>query len=94
MIAKRLMVAILLQRGYSPGAICSILKMSKTTVNTIRRDLHKHGDGYRLIFKNFFARPRLEKFLESVEKWLDALRLPVKGSPSDMQRWKRALSRL
>ena len=92
MIAKRLMVAILLQRGHAPGAICSILKMSKTTVNDIRKDLQKHGQGYKAVFRKFFVESGVGKFIGSVENWLDSLSLPVKGSKSDMRRWKKSLN--
>lgn len=94
MLAKRLMAAVLIQKGYAPSVICSILKMSKTTVNTIQRDLRKHGEGYKTVFNKFFRETRVEKFLDSAEKWLRALQLPIKGSRSDMRRWQKAVSSL
>src|SRR3989344_3613265 len=47
MLGKRLMVAVLLQKGYSYGAVCRVLKMSKTTVHIIQRDLFRSGEGYK-----------------------------------------------
>ena len=94
MLAKRLMTAVLLQRGYSYGAVCHVLKMSKTTVHLIQRELLKSGEGYRKVFDRFFRESRGQKILGAVERSLDAITLPVKGSSSDMRRWKRALRRL
>lgn len=94
MISKRLMAAILLQRGYSYGAICHILKMSKTTVHIIQRELLKSGEGYRKIFEMFFKESKGQRLLTAIERFLAAITLPVKGSPSSMRRWKRSLAKL
>lgn len=94
MLAKRLMAAVLLQRGYSYGAVCSVLKMSKGTVNTIQRELIKSGEGYRRIFDLFFRESKGKRIMDAIERFLDAITLPMKGSPSSMRRWKRALRRL
>ena len=94
MLSKRLMAGVLRQRGYSYGAVCHALKMSKTTVHLIQRELAKSGEGYRKIFDLFFRESKGERLLSAVERFLNAITLPVKGSPSDMRRWKRALRRL
>ena len=93
MLAKRLMAAVLLQRGYSSGAVCTALKMSKTTVWLIQRELVKSGDGYRTVFERFFRESRGQRILDTIERFLDAITLPVKGSRSSMRRWKRAIHR-
>src|SRR3989344_2165753 len=68
MLAKRLMVAVLLQRGYSYGAVCRVLKMSKTTVHLIQRDLVKSGDGYRKVFDRFFKESKGQRILNAIER--------------------------
>lgn len=93
MLSKRLMAAVLLQRGYSSGAVCTALKMSKTTVWLIQRELVKSGDGYRTVFERFFRESRGQRILDAIERFLDAITLPVKGSRSSMRRWKRAIHR-
>lgn len=93
MLGKRLMVAVLLQRGYSYGAVCRILKMSKTTVFLIQRELLKSGEGYRKIFELFFRESKGSKIIAAIERFLDSITLPVKGSPTSMRRWKRNLRR-
>jgi uncharacterized protein YerC len=94
MLSKRLMAAVLLQRGYSYGAVCRALKLSKATVFLIQRELLKSGEGYRRVFERFFKESRGERLLKAIDRFLDAITLPVKGSPSSMRRWKRALRRL
>ncbi len=89
MLAKRLMASVLLQRGYGYLAICRMLKLSKATVNFIKRDIERSGEGYRLIYESIFK----EKG-SRLNKWLEALRLPMKGSRRDMRRWKKALYEL
>lgn len=93
MLSKRLMAAILLQRGYSYRAVCSVLKMSKTTVHLIQRELLKAGEGYRKVFQLFFKEARGQRLIDAIERFLSAITLPVKGSPSSMRRWRRALHR-
>ena len=93
MLGKRLMVAVLLQKGYSYGAVCRVLKMSKTTVHIIQRDLFRSGEGYKKIFDLFFRESKGKKILYAIERFLDKITLPVKGSPSSMRRWQRSLRR-
>ena len=93
MLAKRLMAAVLLKRGYSSGAVCTALKMSKTTVWLIQRELVKSGEGYRTVFERFFRESRGQRILDTIERFLDAITLPVKGSRSSMRSWKRAIRR-
>lgn len=94
MLSKRFMAAVLLQRGYSYGAVCRVLKLSRATVFLIQRELLKSGEGYRRVFQLFFRESKGQRLLDAVERFLDAITFPVKGSPSSMRRWKRALRRL
>ncbi|MBI2054776.1 MAG: hypothetical protein HYT39_01610 [Candidatus Sungbacteria bacterium] len=72
MLAKRLMVAVLLQHGYSYGAICRVLKISKTTVHIIQRELFKSGEGYRKVFSQFFKESQGQQVIKAVERILGA----------------------
>ncbi|MBI2097037.1 MAG: hypothetical protein HYT40_02715 [Candidatus Sungbacteria bacterium] len=94
MLSKRLIAAVLLQRGYSYGSVCKILKMSKTTVHILQRDLLRSGAGYKNIFELFFKESKGQRWLAAVNNVLDAITLPVKGSPSSMRRWRLALQKL
>ena len=92
MLAKRLMIAILIQRQKRSRDICRALKVSKATVNTIRRDIIRSGVGYRIVFKMFAAEPKRSSgsnnILETIERLFDIMNLPIKGSPSSMRRWQ------
>lgn len=92
MLAKRLMAAVLLQRGYSYGAISRILKMSKTTIHLIQRELIKSGEGYRTIFSRFFRESKGTKLSKAIESILNKMTLPVKGSRRSMRRWRQAMA--
>ena len=94
MLSKRLMAAIMLQRGYSYSAVSQALKMSKATISVLQRDLKKGGEGHRKVFEKYFKQSKSSKIFDTIERILDALKLPVKGSPSSMRRWKHALHRL
>jgi len=94
MLSKRLMISVLLQQNINIGAICALLKVSKATVNSVKREIIKSGEGYKLVFNKFFTKSKLGNFLLILDKWLDAARLPVKGSGSDMIRWRRAMNNL
>ena len=94
MLAKRLMAAVLLLKGYDYIVICRILKISKSTVNLLRRDLERGGDGYRRVFEKFFTQSKIERFLNLISRSVSALNLPTKGSPSSIKRWKKALHEL
>ena len=93
MLSKRLMAAVLLQRHYSYGAVCSALKLSRATVFLIQRELLKSGEGYRKVFERYFKETRGRRLVYAIDRFLNAVTLPVKGSRQDMQRWKRALRR-
>lgn len=90
MLAKRLMIAVLLKKGYGATAICQTLKVSKTTVNVIRRSVAEGGKEYDAVFKEFTKRSHRSGVLDAIERLLDAATLPVKGSRSSMQRWRKA----
>ncbi len=94
MLSKRLMAAILLQKGYSCGSVCRMLKMSKTTAYLYQRDLLRSGDGYKKIFELFFKESKGKQWLEALSRVLDVLTLPVKGSPSSVRRWRSSLYKL
>lgn len=51
MIAKRLAIAVLLDRGYDQRTIHTIMKTSLTTVNGVNFWLKRQGKGYRLVLE-------------------------------------------
>lgn len=95
MLGKRLMAAILLERGYSYTQIGKLLKLTPGTINVVRRELDKGGDGYRVITRLLKEKEsKLERILGKVDTFLGAITLPVKGPRSSMRRWKNDLVRI
>lgn len=90
MIAKRVMAAILLDRGYPYHKIGEFLKMSPTTINTVQREIRKKGEGYRLIFSLFPKRSKVDDIFEAADRLLARMIPPIKGSRSSLHRWKRS----
>ena len=88
MVGKRLMAAVLLQRGYKYGAVCSVLKMSKTTVGLIQRDLLKSGEGYKKVFDLFFRESKGGKIIAAIDQFLNTVSFPIKGTSLSVRRWK------
>jgi uncharacterized protein YerC len=95
MLGKRLMAAILLERGYSYTAISMLLKLTPGTINVVRRELDKGGEGYRIVVRLLERKEsKLEKIFEKIDALLGAMTLPIKGSRSSKRRWHRDLARL
>lgn len=86
MISKRLSAAFFLDRGYTYDAIGEILKLSHTTINTIRKTLVKSGEGYRAVFRLIEKSPKMSLFFEKFDAGTGASRLPIKGSRSSHRR--------
>lgn len=91
MIAKRLMVALLIQRGYRHSEICKLLKLSHMTVTIVARELKKGGYGYKLAVNILFRESRVEKMLEQLGAIFNTVIPPVKGSRTNMRRWKQGI---
>lgn len=95
MLGKRLMAALLLERGYSYGQINELLKLTNATINTIRRELDKGGQGYRIIVQLLKKKEtKLDRLFDKIDALLGAMIPPVKGSRSSFRRRKSAIERL
>lgn len=70
MIAKRLAIAILLQKGYSYEAICDVLKVSPTTVGKISLWLKSFGEGFRMVAQRIIREEGFKAFLLDIEEGL------------------------
>lgn len=68
MIAKRLMTAMLLEREYPVHKICSILKLSRTTVILIRTALARGGEGYRIAADAVVRASKIENMFERLDR--------------------------
>lgn len=65
MLAKRLAMALLLSRGWDHQAICQYLKVSTSTVTTIKNKLKSETSGYHRVIN------QIESDKEWEQMWLD-----------------------
>ncbi len=105
MLGKRILIAVLLQEGYSYRDVVRSLKVAPSTINNIRLTLARSGAGFKGLFRllagsravqreRYSREDRRELIANKIFQIIDALRLPVKGSKTDMMRWRRALEKL
>ncbi len=102
MLAKRILIAMLLEDGYTYFDIARVLKVTPTTINTIKTVLAKSGRGFRALHRLLQAsrqaredaahrEKRREELAETLRRVINMLRLPNPASKRDMHRWKKAL---
>lgn len=85
MLAKRLAIAVLLSRGSNYEDIDETLKVSKSTVGTVHKQLLIGAEGYKKAVKHILAEEAFEKALIALDKFLLKFSLPKRyGSP----RWE------
>lgn len=65
MLAKRVAIALLLSRGWDHDAICRYLKVSTSTVTTIKNKLKTGSSGYKKVIE------QIETDSEWEQIWLD-----------------------
>ncbi len=70
MLAKRLAIAILLDRGYDQRTVHTIMKTSLTTVNQVSFWLKQQGKGYRLVLEKLKTQTEWRNLKEELEEFL------------------------
>lgn len=63
MIAKRFMIAVLLRMGQSFRKICSTLKVSPNTVNSVAHRLRRKNSPYLSLVKKFLSGGKVKKLV-------------------------------
>lgn len=66
MLAKRLAIAVLLEKGWDYQSISSAVKVSTSTVNSVRSQMLYRGDGYRKAARKIIANEQIVNFLENL----------------------------
>lgn len=66
MLAKRLAIAVLLEKGWDYQSISSAVKVSTSTVNSVRRQMLYRGDGYRKAARKVIANEQMADFLDDL----------------------------
>jgi uncharacterized protein YerC len=85
MLAKRLSIAVLLNKGYSYESIGKILKVSPPTIATVSLLLKYSGKGYKKAVEKIVSREKMNIFWDKIEDIL--AKIPhAKGSDWSYQR--------
>ncbi|MEK7067194.1 MAG: Trp family transcriptional regulator [Patescibacteria group bacterium] len=82
MLGKRLLIALLLERGYSYGAVSVLMKVSQGTIHAVSTRLQKGGTGFRLAIKNLEKEEKIEHTLEKVFVSFGKLAKPLTSKTS------------
>lgn len=96
MLAKRLSVALMVIKDYSPAEISDTLKVSPSTVNSVKKWLNIKGEGYRMILSKIVRSEEMEHFFQNIDEILYKMGHPKRIGlklPAREQR-KRAVKRL
>lgn len=64
MMAKRFLAAILLLQGLSFRRICSLLRLSPNTVNSVAKKIRRRNRGYGQVLTAILKRPETHKFIQ------------------------------
>lgn len=68
LFAKRLAVAMMLEKGYSFYTIRDTLKVSTSTILKISQWLRKSGEGYKVAIKKLSEKEKLDEFWKIVKE--------------------------
>lgn len=85
MLAKRLAIAILLARDYNYESIDQTLKVSKSTVGTVHKQLLIGAEGYKKAVKHILIEEKFDRLLNTIEKILLKLSLPKQYGSSQWE---------
>lgn len=70
MLAKRLAIAIFLDRGYDQRTVHTIMKTSLTTVNSVNYWLKNKGNGYRIVLNKLKSQAEWRELKSGLEDFL------------------------
>ncbi|MDO8486807.1 MAG: Trp family transcriptional regulator [Candidatus Curtissbacteria bacterium] len=70
MLSKRLAIAVLLARGFNYEEIDETLKVSKSTVGMVHRQISTGAQGYQKAIKHVLAQEKNQKFWNNLEELL------------------------
>lgn len=80
MLAKRLSIALLLEKGYEYRTICKVLRVSFPTVASVSLMRKIDGRGYQLMLKRLLTDEKIKDFLLQIGESLTELMSKGKGS--------------
>ena len=88
MLAKRLAIILMLEKGFTFAQICSTLKVSESTISAMRERMDRGGTGFHLIIMKFEKDENATKFFENIKKVFEVLTPPPKIGKG---RWRGVL---
>ena len=92
MLAKRLAIAFLVNRGYNYRDISDVLKVSTTTVCKIKEIMDKSESNYEIFLKRLEKREELKKFVKQFDRFIGGLINIIPPQKNDMKgraKWLR-----
>lgn len=84
MLVKRLMIHLMLENGYRPSQIKTVLGVSRETIRIHQHIWTRGGEVYRKIIKKIAKKEKGTRFWEKVEKILTPIDLALR-SKTDMR---------
>lgn len=92
MLAKRFTIAYLLLEKYDYVTICSLLKVSKSTIGKVSMWLQEKGDGYRNILNKIKKDEKNKDILKEIDLSISKFLASIRGqnwSNSQKNYWQR-----
>jgi len=89
MLAKRLSIAVLLEKGYNYEQIKGILRVTPTTIANVNTQIKYAGKGYKRIIENILRDEKITAFWHNVEDFLTSVP-PVR---TDWSKWRTEVNK-
>lgn len=83
MLAKRLSIAVLLEKGYSYEDISKILRVTPPTIATVSITLRYRGNGYKKAVQRLLKDEKINAFFEKIGDLLVESIPPIRGKGTD-----------
>jgi uncharacterized protein YerC len=92
MVVKRLGIAILILKGYENYSIEDVLKVSETTINTVKKELARSPESFRRSLSQIVKKDQIKKIFLKIEAALDIVP-PRRGSWQEWgkEKWQRKM---
>ena len=89
MLAKRLSIAYMLNKGYDYGSISEVLKVSRSTIGIVSYWLKEKGNGFKNIINKIKQKEALKNIFNEIQDSFEEILSTSKG-----QNWSNAKKRL
>jgi uncharacterized protein YerC len=93
MFPKRLVVAYLLYKGYDYRSICSVARVSPTTVNKVNTAIKKGGSGYGQVFDRLMKNEAIREVFTLLDEAMARMMLIPGESITPSLRKKKQIMR-